>query len=1381
MMETFEKEDSKCDISNSSSLDFRKESTQITIELTQFVQNGNGILTGNPGVGKSYEIRKLVNHLQKEKKVVLFLPIDKLIAESQQELQAELDLPSNLIKYIASEERVSSSKKGIIIIDAYDAARSREKKKLYLSLIRYVTLNLSEKWNILVVARLFDARRSVELLDIFKEGRDKKDLNNSTLKILKISKDIPCRHVIIPELNQEDLIYVLNQHPVLSKHEKEFNPRLKRLLLNPFFISLILHLIENEKNTAKLNSVYSEVQLLDLYWNSRVECNPNGLNYEIILNKITALMIKAHSLFLNLVELRNFDTTGIDFLMSAGILTKEGVNKNKISFSHNILFDYAVSRYGINDSYDGLFKFISEDNSRIVLLRPSILYFLSKVWYCDKVLFKKICLGLYNGKTQKVPLIGEMMAIRVIVDESNTPDDQDYLFHLCDEDNKYRIWIHAIIFSLLESVDKFDDSLGKPNQKFWLDYFEKIIFESSYPSDFNVVAWLYKIQNEDKNPEIQIQIGRISRNILSNCYLLRQHDNNIDRFASHLPVTLVVKTYGTEIYESKKVIEKIFEIAKEDEFELSYLISVGYNIKEIFAYDLDFVSKFYRYIFSTTEESKKQTELGSAGYLRMTSNRRQDFESIRYHLGQESEALLDSNLQNGLEILISSINHGVCRMHIHPTSREGHTIRDRIYLFDFNKQESKFLEDFCYIWGDSLFHMEPESQMLTHVKNKLAKLAEKLDTRSDLNSALQVFGKTSVVAILWRDLIKIASQNPEPFTPILFDLITANPLQIHSETNSELGELIVESLPFLSSDVIKKLVVITIRNFEEEDNAKYSQYLVERRNYLLSKIPSEFFPNAVLRSEIDNYLKENDTPPRKPIEFGEAKFGFVSEERILKFRGIDNSSKENGEILSKIFTVKKFNDKWSNEEISEDDGVSILYSLDELLLLVENPGSRFSQEIVEYSWDELARCGEILARGIKNPASRIFECSRNILLKSATLDVPSEENFTPDYDPLSWSPTPVTNAADGLLHLYSVKNDEEIWESIEVLSRNQNPVVRSIIAINLKSIFYSRPDHYWYLLDSFIENEKNYKIHELICFSLHQVYRINNKCFPEVEKRLEKIMDKSKILEKDGTNILNNNCFIQSVSYLSFVDKHEWAQMFLDDVIQKKALYYSLQPRFVSININGYFTNPQIFNTKFDPTRELISKWLNRIIKSNLDEIRRIVQNPQLIDIDKQVEELYEVIDQYVTRLFFAVDKKYNKIDTLDKQNHAVRLIWNLEKSTISLMLNSILDMDNKFALRGQEMRYLMEMLDSFMPYDPRTVLELASKSLKIGQRIGYSSDHLGKQSILEFIDHFIADHRETLNESSVMGTFTELLDCFAQGNSPEANKLIMKLDLMYQ
>lgn len=72
-------------------MDFRINPEVITTELYNFVTAGNGILTGHPGAGKSYEIDKLVIFLEDKGHIVLFLPIDKLIAESDIELQNELE------------------------------------------------------------------------------------------------------------------------------------------------------------------------------------------------------------------------------------------------------------------------------------------------------------------------------------------------------------------------------------------------------------------------------------------------------------------------------------------------------------------------------------------------------------------------------------------------------------------------------------------------------------------------------------------------------------------------------------------------------------------------------------------------------------------------------------------------------------------------------------------------------------------------------------------------------------------------------------------------------------------------------------------------------------------------------------------------------------------------------------------------------------------------------------------------------------------------------------------------------------------------------------------------------------------------------------------
>jgi hypothetical protein len=1371
-------------------MDLRINHKDILSDLYNFTTTGSGVLTGRPGVGKSYELKKLVNYLEIQDFTVLFLPIDKIIAETDSDLQKELNLKSEIYSYLASDGNVSPQKKGIVIIDAFDAARSGNKRILYLKLIQKIKERLSNNWNVLVAVRIYDAKKSSELLNLF--PKDGKTDQNLQLKTLEIAKEIPCRHVILPELNSEDIINILNKHPLLSKYSRDFNPRLKCLLSSPYNVSLIENLIQIENDTVKLNSVFSEVQLLDLYWKLKIEQSTPIINHQILLNKITEKMVLTHSLSVSISDLPFIsDDHSWEHLFSNEILVVIGINKNKIAYSHNILFDYAVSKLAIDDNENGLVKFLKSDKSNAIFLIPSIQYYLTKIWYNDKELFKYILLNLYKTDESEIPFIAKTIPVRVLTLEARSSDDLKFLLGFFEYSPDFKTWLHSrTIQALISSESEFESSV-RPDHKFWLSFIEYLIHNpkdiqnGKNHRDLVFLNWIYKIQSKDKNSDIQRKIGEISRNILSVCLELRKHDSCIDKFASNLPILLVVKTFGTDPVKSREVLEKIFEIAKEDDFELSYLRTLAYNLNEIFPFDQEFVFQFYTFIFSRTEDSTKQTEMGNTGIFQLTSNRRQDYGAIRYHLGQESGALLDSDLKFGLRTLIKSINYGVCRQHILPYIREGHSIKERIINFPFNKKESKYLDDFSYIWYNSHFQMESEFEILNQIKNRIIKISQSPDDKPSLEIALNEYGDHAIVAILWRDLIKIASANPEPFSSVIVDLISAKPIQIHSETMNEIAELIEKSIQFLSEDDIIHIVTSILKTDDEMDSQKQDKYLVEKRNFLLSKIPSKFLPTVEIRSAVQVYLKNYCAPPRKPIEIGETEIGFVSEQDILEDKEIDSNLSENKLILPSISSIKSFNDKWINEQISEADALLILEPFKELLRLVEDKKLRIPHNTIVYAWEELSRCAKIISRGLKNPKSELYDYSRKVLLESANdLSNQKNEGFAPDYDPLSWSPTPVTDAAEGLLHLYSLKESDEIWRSIDKLSRDRNPVVRRIILSDLDLLVENSPKKYWEKIDEFIDNEKNYKIYEIICHSLNQAFKKNRNNLSNIEKRLSSIWKKFEKVGNPGIELINNNCFIASMGYFAFLKEAGWAKIFFDEVSQKPESYSKIRRKVVSLVISHYFKKPTIFKPEYNIARSLTSKWLDQILRSVFVEIEHfLICHEEYDEGDKeQFEDLYGVIDEYITRFYFVLEKKYNKIDDTENLSQAIQTIYKLEKTTIEFVLDEILRInriDNRFILRGGEIQYMMGILDSCLSHDPKNVLKLAIKILKIGNVIGYSSYYLGNIEIEKFIGHLLADHREILEERMTMENFTELLDNYVKGNNPEAMKLIMSIDLI--
>ena len=68
-------------------------------------------------------------------------------------------------------------------------------------------------------------------------------------------------------------------------------------------------------------------------------------------------------------------------------ILRKGVT-GRVSFSHNIIFDYASARLLLDE--ESLFQFVTENTTRTIFYRPTLSYFFRHVWVHDRDLFWKI-------------------------------------------------------------------------------------------------------------------------------------------------------------------------------------------------------------------------------------------------------------------------------------------------------------------------------------------------------------------------------------------------------------------------------------------------------------------------------------------------------------------------------------------------------------------------------------------------------------------------------------------------------------------------------------------------------------------------------------------------------------------------------------------------------------------------------------------------------------------------------------------------------------------------------------------------------------------------------------------------------------------------------
>ena len=260
-------------------------------DLRDFAERGNGVIIGSPGVGKTYLLKALYRSLESLEIPVFILPIDQLGDGTDKTLREELSYEGNLIERLKSVP--VSNQKAILLFDAFDAARDEGIRKNFLCLIQNAIRELKGIWNVVVTVRTYDAKKSHELLDLFGRPDDTEYQ----------SEGILCRHFTIPPFNEDEILQALNQIGCPESIYNDGSQDFKNVLENPFNLWLLERILKASQELPDFSQVHSEVQLLDLFWQRRID-NKNDADTRLFLLAGTARqMVKKCSLSIRQEEI----------------------------------------------------------------------------------------------------------------------------------------------------------------------------------------------------------------------------------------------------------------------------------------------------------------------------------------------------------------------------------------------------------------------------------------------------------------------------------------------------------------------------------------------------------------------------------------------------------------------------------------------------------------------------------------------------------------------------------------------------------------------------------------------------------------------------------------------------------------------------------------------------------------------------------------------------------------------------------------------------------------------------------------------------------------------------------------------------------------------
>ncbi|RKU21988.1 hypothetical protein C6499_20340, partial [Candidatus Poribacteria bacterium] len=1290
----------------------------------------------------------------------------------------ELSYKGDLIEKLKSVP--VSDDKAILLFDAFDAARDEETRNRFVKLIRRAIYELKESWNIIVTVRTYDATKSQELLDLFGNPDDTQYQ----------SEGILCRHFTIPPFNENEILEVFDQIGCPKSIYNDGSQDFKNILANPFNLWLLEKIIQSSKNVPDFSQIRSEVQLLDLFWQRRIENEKS----KHLLWQIADKMVQERSLSVRVDDV--YDDVDLDKptrknawdkLQSDEILSKISSSGQRIAFSHNILFDYAISVLLIEDEPRQLENFILEDASRPLFLRPSLTYFFTRLWYYkDPTSFWKAFWHIFpSDQSVHLRLVARLIPTSVIANEAHKIGQLKPLLEKLRSTEKREIANEAVT-CLLQALQTLQIKRAVP----WIDFFDKVSthLNEKFAWDLtDLTSTILEGVSESENSEVVNACGRIGRRLLEWVWEKREAGKSTwyDRFGGRSAVPLVARTYHTNSEESRILLEKVLELPKEDNFPIDFLSWLTEYVDRIWDHDPEFVTLIYRTVFHHNESSDTKTSL-SGGVLAMTSTRRQDYSMCRYRLIRHFPGFLQAAPLSAAQSVIRSLNVFIVGEHIVRYLRAGVKLEDMIETFNFRGKPAYFMEDGSHIWDAGNSSDEP-IEMADALFEFISELADSEKSLSLLDSLLEIFRDEVIVAFFWKRLLKTAAQFPKVFAQHLFELCVAEPIQRYPETCYEFGLFLKAAASEFTPDQLRQIEEdILAYPIETADDERHN-LLKRQRNRLLVQIPINLLTTKEGKKIREEMLRENDVPVNRPLVSVEPpSWAPYTEEEHFQTQGVDITTSENQGLQRFSAPLNKFSSDWMNDVPTMEAAKLVLPQLQKAYTAVKN-NTEADKEVMNSLWHKLAACVAILGRIANNLENSKFVFCRQVLLEAAKHEEPKpnpqyDDQFdSPGYSP--YSPCARHEAASGLLRFTVYQPDTEMLNAIETLASDPVPSVRMVTAMELFLVYNKAQERFWHIMNNRAIHEPKRVVQKFLYYTLTRVVAREK----ENEDKTTRVMAKLLAHTPPPTEGLEpSDSFIGLLMWLIIDRQNSWAFKTIEDTYFKDPIWFANPlSRAVSEVVRDYVLPKHLETDEARKTAKRAIEWLRQVIDLVSGEIEGLYRTVKEDDTEENVKKLhdtYKVIDEVITRLYFAVAYKRDQSkEPVAEISHELRCDYYDQVKPLMQQVIAVAQDPTSGIMFAPTAHYFMQLLRSFLVCNPKEVLYLATGVVKSSEQFGYTLDTLAVMEVVEFVEIVLADYRHEVRDGEALEDLLHLLDLFAKIGWSDALKLVWRLDEVFR
>lgn len=1322
--------------------------TQVAADAAR---GGSFLVVGEPGAGKSAVVNGAAKELRAAGCDVIVIAVDRVPARDTGQLSAELGIKHPLTEVLRNWP---GTEPAYLFIDALDATRGGENEGIFRALIADALFIGEGRWHVIASIRSFDLRLGERFRRLFRGDPPNDEFSDPAFG------DVA--HLHIPLWTSEELDQLLAKAPALAKAVGSGGERLRDLALVPFNTRLLADLITSGAEAAAFNEIRTQVQLLSLYWNRRVQAH--GTVAELCLRATVKEMVEGRGLRARKLTIAEGHADAFDALLRENVLVLSA-NELFASFRHHILFDYAASRVYLNaDRVQDTAALLSRTSGLGLMLGPALGFSLQHAWAdgpTGQAPFWQVIIHLAGDG--EVDPVARSVAARTASELPHHAEDTSG-FLACikapsPRDTAFKALTHVVGALVVRLEDKHTVAFAP-----WTAL-ARGLADLMPESAWQMRSLLYAISGHVKDASDRELLGIAARSLLAHCL----DQASASQLMTSAAIEFVIGTYASDVAASRALIRRIFEVERFQKRADQEVPQIAHNIKSIFKADPDFVAEIYRVVFGGSIEDDAKTNMGGSQILSLTSNRRQDYQGAWWSLKEFYPKFLEGNPAAAGKALIAAVDGYLAREHPIDEDAQSWTVSTSV-------GDVRLREDRSHIWAWNLDDRGDTAHGLLKAFVEFLEIAEDAVAAAFVDQMV----RENDFAVIWSRMFLAAGKRPQLLGLQLWPVATQLEFITCFDTQKDAIDLIAATYPHANPSQRRafeeRALTVEFPKSSEPSECK-EKYLARLfasigLDVLETEAAIAFVPEIPDGHEIDL----NPRPFKVTTEWGRPDDWWW-----LREKGVKLDEPEISRILKLAETLKNDLGLDKRDQEVADFGATIARLRDTFDVIRKSAARR---EVTAEAFATVAQGCAKLARQLGKQAAAAADVSVLVELVVELAGLPADPwsakaQASFEKSPSWGGPDIQVEIAEAVVTLcrQGGRALETLRAVLENLLQVQNPAARMQVAERLSALWDVDREWMWKLADQVASTETN---RGLLKFFANYFFHAVVHADPERVERLaftlyERPLDHG---DEPGQSLVGE--LGTTISLLWISHGRERARRQLETWVSDPHTFEEELTHAINVSRGALvlkYTDVRKGNVAItDRTQNFYRQAVNAMA-TGLEAYLAGLKGRAPSEKERDHGSLYaQILDRLMDQIFFASGAFRAREDDSEKGLETVE--------TKRRFLDDMQGTLTRIADAGtpNTIHHLLEVLEHLIPADPARIFDLVSHALLgAGQQHNYQHESMGVDRFVGIVGRFLADYRELFTNELRRKNLVACLEVFMDAGWPSARRLLYRLPDLLQ